>query len=73
MSIFKKHNPTPERYMESDLRNEVFAALGRARKAGIHSVVSRRSSLCADSHPSKTVKGFPLIGFDRERRKFVGV
>jgi len=55
MSIFKNHNPTPERYMESDLRNEVFAALGRARKAGIHSVVSRRSSLCADSHPSKTV------------------
>jgi hypothetical protein len=42
MSIFKKHIPTPERYVESDLRNEVLAALDRARKAGIHSVVIQR-------------------------------
>jgi hypothetical protein len=35
MSIFKKHNPTPERYMESDLRNEVFAALALGKLESI--------------------------------------
>jgi hypothetical protein len=37
--MFKKHVPTPTRYSESDLRNDVQAALERARQARIHSVV----------------------------------
>jgi hypothetical protein len=32
--IFKKHNPTPERYTEDDLRKDVAVALQRARDAG---------------------------------------
>jgi hypothetical protein len=40
--MFKKHVPTPTRYSESDLRNDVQAALERRRKAGIHSVILQR-------------------------------
>jgi hypothetical protein len=40
--IFKKHNQTPDRYSDADLRRDVEAALQRARKAGIHSVVCQR-------------------------------
>jgi hypothetical protein len=40
--MFKKHNPTPERYDEDALRRDVFAALERARQARIHSVVIQR-------------------------------
>jgi hypothetical protein len=42
MSIFTKHNPTPQRYSEDDLRRDVAAALQRARVARIHSVVCQR-------------------------------
>jgi hypothetical protein len=62
MSIFKKHNPTPERYMESDLRNEVFAALDRARKAGIHSVIIQRVIHCvADSEAQRRAITEPVL------------
>jgi hypothetical protein len=40
--MFKKHVPTPRRYSESDLRNDVQAALERARQVRIHSVVIQR-------------------------------
>jgi hypothetical protein len=41
-NMFKKYVPTPERYTEDDLRQDVAAALQRARQAGVHSVICQR-------------------------------
>jgi hypothetical protein len=60
--IFKKHNPTPERYTEDDLRKDVAVALQRARDAGIHSVVCQRViHSVADAEAQRRAMSEPVI------------
>jgi hypothetical protein len=60
--MFKKHVPTPTRYSESDLRNDVQAALERGRKAGIHSVILQRVIHgIADSEAQRRAMFEPVI------------